>query len=67
VLADPRLERYWSRSVFERAGLLDFDVCDQARARLTQRSTDALTAMTDEWLFSFALTCSILAVDLCGA
>lgn len=67
VLADPRLGRYWSRPAFERAGLLDFEVCDEARLRLTRPPSDALTAMTDEWLFSFALTCSILAVDLCGA
>ena len=70
VLADPRLGRYWSRAAFERAGLLDFETCDRARTRLEQgpaASGDALTAMTDEWLFSFALTCSIIAVDLCGA
>jgi asparagine synthase (glutamine-hydrolysing) len=74
VLADARLSRYWSRETFERIGLLDFDVCDVARARLerptsgkTGAPADALTAMTDEWLFSFALTTSIIAVDLCGA
>jgi asparagine synthase (glutamine-hydrolysing) len=67
VLADPRLERYWSRSVFERTGLLDFDVCEAARARIAhQVPTDTLGAMADEWLFTFALTTSIVAVDLCG-
>lgn len=68
VLADPELGRYWSREAFARAGLLDFAVCDVARARLASgHETDALTKMVDEWLFSFALTTSILAVDLCGA
>jgi asparagine synthase (glutamine-hydrolysing) len=68
VLSDPGLSRYWSRDAFDRAGLLDFAVCDVARARLARGvKTDALTGMADEWLFSFALTTSILAVDLCGA
>jgi len=69
VLADPRLGRYWSRASFERAGLLDFETCDRARARLAapRSDGDVLTSMTDEWLFSFALTTSIIAVDLCGA
>jgi len=71
VLSDPSLPRYWSRDAFERAGLLDFAVCETARARLAQGArgpkTDALTAMVDEWLFSFALTTSILAIELCGA
>ncbi len=68
VLADPGLGRYWSRAAFERAGLLDFEVCDTARARLaaSSRGGDMLTRMVDEWLFSFALTTSILVVDLCG-
>jgi asparagine synthase (glutamine-hydrolysing) len=73
TLADPRFERYWSRAAFERAGLLDFAKCDEARERLASSSvsgknaSDALTGMVDEWLFTFALTTSILAVDLCGA
>ena len=69
VLADPGLDRYWSRAAFERAGLLDFAVCDAARARLAApaRAGDMLTRMVDEWLFSFALTTSIVAVELCGA
>ena len=68
VLSDPGLSRYWSRDVFERGGLLDFAACDVARARLAHGSkTDALTGMVDEWLFSFALTTSIVAVELCGA
>ena len=68
VLADPGLGRYWSRAAFERAGLLDFAVCDTARARLAAHaSTDMLTRMVDEWLFSFALTTAILCVELCGA
>ena len=71
VLVDLRPGRYWSRRAFERASLLDFEVCDGARARLERpvhaAGCDALTAMTDEWLFSLALTCSINAVDLCGA
>lgn len=68
VLADPELGRYWSREAFTRAGLLDFAVCDAARARLARgHRSDALTNMVDEWLFSFALTTSIVAVDLCGA
>ncbi len=68
LLSDPRLDRYWSKPVFERTGLLDFATCDAARARLAARHTpDALTGMVDEWLFTFALTTSILAVDACGA
>jgi asparagine synthase (glutamine-hydrolysing) len=70
VLSDARFTKYWSRRAFERAGLLDFDVCDAARARLAKEAPgagDSVTAMADEWLFSFALTTSILAVDLCGA
>ncbi|MBX3198101.1 MAG: asparagine synthase (glutamine-hydrolyzing) [Labilithrix sp.] len=68
VLADPRLERYWSRDAFARADLLDFGVCDAARSRLARGApTDSLGAMSDEWLFTFALTASILAVELCGA
>jgi asparagine synthase (glutamine-hydrolysing) len=70
VLSDARFAKYWSRRAFERAGLLDFDVCELARARLANeapKARDSVTAMTDEWLFSFALTTSILAVDLCGA
>lgn len=61
VLADPELPRYWSREAFEHGGLLDFAVCDAARARLAGAvRTDALTRMVDEWLFTFALTTSIL-------
>jgi len=69
VLSDARLPRYWSRAVFERAGLLDFAVCDEARARLAhpKERSDALTEMVDEWLFLFALTTSILVVETCGA
>jgi asparagine synthase (glutamine-hydrolysing) len=68
VLADPSLERYWSRASFERAGLLDFEVCDAARARLAaNHKPDAMTAMVDEWLFTFALTTAIVAVELLGA
>ncbi|RYE85750.1 MAG: asparagine synthase, partial [Myxococcales bacterium] len=68
VLGDERLPRYWSRRVFERAGLLDFDACEAARARLSAgQRPDALTGMVDEWLFVFALTTSILAVEACGA
>lgn len=68
VLGDERLPRYWSRAAFERAGLLDFGACEAARARLAAGvRPDALTGMVDEWLFSFALTTSILAVEVCGA
>jgi len=68
LLRDPQLTRYWSRPVFERAGLLSFDACDLARRRLEANDKpDALTGMVDEWLFTFALTTSIVAVDLCGA
>ncbi len=68
VLDDERLSRYWSRQAFERAGLLDFDACEAARARLgAGERPDALTGMVDEWLFVFALTTSILAVEVCGA
>ncbi len=67
VLSDPDFARYWSRDAFDRVGLLDFSSCDIARARLSSGvKTDALTAMTDEWLFSFALTTSIIAVELCA-
>lgn len=62
VLADPGLEAYWSPRAFADAGLLDFAVCDAARARIAAGAkTDALTRMVDEWLFTFALTTSILA------
>lgn len=68
VLADGDLGRYWSKAVFERAGLLDFRPCEAARARLAAGvRPDALTGMVDEWLFTFALTTSILAVEVCGA
>jgi hypothetical protein len=71
ALSDPRLQSYWSRAVFERAGLLDFAKCDEARERLASSSgkdaEDALTGMVDEWLFTFALTTAILAVEVCGA
>lgn len=68
VVADPSLGHYWSKQVFDRSGLLDFAPCDEARARIAAGvRPDALTGMVDEWLFTFALTTSILAVEVCGA
>ncbi len=68
VLADPRTSTYWSREAFARVGLLDFAVCDAARARLQASTKEhALGGMVDEWLFTFALTAQIIAVEVCGA
>lgn len=68
LLSEPGVSTYWSREAFARVGLLDFGVCDAARARIAASTREhALGGMVDEWLFTFALTAQIIAVEVCGA